>query len=224
MQDSGLKLNEYKNLMFRTITRRLRESKAGSRLLDIGASYGGFGLVARQQGFEVECTDIVPAAIGYLKSQGFQAYSCYSVAELPAGKKYDVITAIDCNFYWPRQYDEVTAIRERLADNGLFVIRTASKSWLVSLGLFIRNFSKPTGEKIISRALNDHRHSMPPESLAKLVQSQGFEHDYTSIADAMHSENASAGVKLSFHLGTVLYKLFGVYLSPGVLFFFRKRS
>lgn len=224
MEDSGVKLNNYKGRMFNAITDKLATLKPGASLLDIGTSYGGFSIVARSKGFKVECTDIVPAAINYVSSLGFPAYICYSVKDLPKEKKYDIVCAIDCNMYWPDQAHEFEHIRERINDNGLFVMRVVSKHWMVRAGLLIRNIVPSLGEKIIARALNDHRHSMPPASLVKLLKEKKFTLIHQSINEAIHSYDASAGVKFSFFAGNIIYKLSGSYITPGVFFVFRKEA
>lgn len=224
-EKTGKELNRYKHRMFNFSLEQVKEfSPPPGKLLDIGGSYGGFLFLAKTAGYDVEGTDIVPSAVEYVKNKDIPMYLCYSVKELDENKRYDIITALDCNYYWPDQPAELSEIYRRLNQNGLFVMRVVDKSWTVRMGISIKRLLHGFGNKIIRRGLNDHRFSMPAQSLIKLLDERGFQLLKVSVKGAQHSEESSFGVKLSFTLGEIIYKLTGRFFAPGEVLVLRKKS
>ena len=141
--------------MYLSVLRLLNHHAAsGSSLLDVGCSYGGFIQEARRQGYSASGMDIVPEAVEYCRSQNLSCQVGASVADLNiAACSLDVISVLDCNYYWANQIGELRAIRDKLRSGGLLAMRIVNKSWLVTTGLALRRFrpvwatgSAPSGE------------------------------------------------------------------------------
>ena len=73
------------------------------------------------------------------------------------------------------------------------------------------------GQKLLRRAVNDHRFSMPAGSFLQLLEQTGFRVISATPRGAIHSDDTSLGVKLSFGLGIALWKTLGVFLAPGAV-------
>src|SRR5262249_43557353 len=153
-----LKLNETKASMFQSVLRLLERHGAGTRLLDVGCSYGGFLQLAHSHGYDASGVDIVPEAVEYVRQRGLQCQVAPTVADLSiADGSVDVVSALDCNYYWPSQITELRAIRAKLRPQGLLVMRVVDKSWLLRIGLATRTWWGSFGNRLCERAVNDHR-------------------------------------------------------------------
>lgn len=219
--DTGKELNSFKKRMFQSVIGLLkRHCPPPASLLDVGCSYGGFLMEAKKTGYEVRGFDIVPGAVKYVRSQGIPAEMCFSISELESveDSSLDVVTCLDCNYYWPDQISELSNACAKLKPGGYLVMRVVDKSWLLSFGLLLRSLSRKTGERVIRAAVNDHRFAMPLRSLLTVIQRSGFEVVYASPRGALHSDHTKPLVKLSFAFGTALWeagKL--VFLAPAAL-------
>ncbi len=218
--EQGAQLNEFKELMYHSILRSICRlvSPAGRTLLDVGCAYGGFLKAAAAAGFRVLGYDIVPAAVRHVQKLGFEAQVCGQAADFSlTSEPLDVITVLDANIYWPDQPAELRQIYDRLKPGGLLVMRVVDKSWLAALGARLQQVTPAAGEKLLRRAVNDHRFSMPLGSLLGLLENTGFRIVSASPRGAVHSEKTSLPVKLSFGLGTALWHTLGIFLAPGAV-------
>lgn len=219
--DTGKELNSFKQRMFLSVIGLLkRHCPPPASLLDVGCSYGGFLMEAKKTGYEVRGFDIVPGAVKYVRSRGIPAEMCFSIGELESveDSSLDVVTCLDCNYYWPDQISELSKAHAKLKPGGYLVMRVVDKSWLLSFGLALRKLSGKAGERVIRAAVNDHRFAMPLRSLLKVIRRSGFEVVYASPRGALHSDHTRPLVKLSFAFGTALWeagKL--VFLAPAAL-------
>jgi 2-polyprenyl-3-methyl-5-hydroxy-6-metoxy-1,4-benzoquinol methylase len=222
----GLELNERKRGMYLSILRLLRaHARSGSRLLDIGCSYGGFMMEARREGYSVSGLDIVSEAVESCRGQGFPCYVCESITGLNSGEAlWDIVSVLDCNYYWPDQTRELRGIWNRLSPGGLLAMRVVDKSWMVTCGLAVRRLAPAAGDKICVRAVNDHRASIPVRSLLRVLQRENFDVLYASPVGALHHDNASMAVRVSFLLGRWIWRLSGRFFAPGCLILARKQS
>jgi SAM-dependent methyltransferase len=219
----GTYINKYKQKMFNFILGEVKkEAPQAKTILDIGSSYGGFLFNAREQGYSVTGTEIAPPAVEYMKSNGIEAYLLFSVKEMPEAKRFDVITALDCNMYWPDQRSELLEIKKRLSPGGIFIMRVVDKSWAVTIGRALRKVVPSAGNKLIRRSLNDHRFSMPVSSLKNLLKETGYKIICTSVSGAIHSSESGADVKFSFFVGNLIYKLTRIFLAPGMVLVMKK--
>lgn len=76
-KEAGLALNAFKHRMFLAVLRRLeRHQPPPAQILDIGCSFGGFGIEATRDGYHVYGMDITPSAVEYVKSLGMEAECC----------------------------------------------------------------------------------------------------------------------------------------------------
>jgi SAM-dependent methyltransferase len=225
-EDTGRELNTFKRRMFLSVMSLLsRYCPPPATLLDVGCSYGGFLMQAKERGYNVRGFDIVPRAVEYLTAQDIPAEVCFSIGELATVEdaSLDVVTCLDCHVYWFDQASELTHAYTKLKPGGYLAMRVVDKSWLFSVGLWLRRFSNAAGERVIRVAVNDHRFSMPLRSLIKVIRDVGFEVTYASPRGAMHSDRTRLPVKLSFALGSALWQAgAGMFLAPGALILARK--
>jgi SAM-dependent methyltransferase len=216
----GAQLNQFKQRMYQSILKQIcaHTDPQGKTLLDVGCSYGGFMEAAGKAGFQVCGFDIVPEAVAYVNSAGMKAQCCGQVRDFTlAAGPLDVISVLDANIYWPDQPAELRDIFNRLEPGGLLVMRVVDKSWMARIGAFLQQVSPERGQKILRRAVNDHRFSMPVGSFLNVLQQTGFRVITASPRGAVHSDQTSLPVKLSFTLGTALWQTLGVFIAPGAV-------
>jgi SAM-dependent methyltransferase len=224
--ESGVKLSSFKRRMYLAVISLLsRHAASRCSILDVGCSFGGFLEQARIHGFVPMGMDIVPEAVEYTRRQGIPCEVAASVNDLavPDGS-IDVISVLDCNYYWPNQRAELSAVWRKLRPSGLLVMRLVDKSCMLTAGLAIRKLVPALGVRICRRAVNDHRASIPLSSMLHLLRQQGFEIVHVSPRGAMHSDQSSAAVKTSFAIGLVVWHVTGWNVAPGVLVLARKGS
>lgn len=217
---TGQQLNEFKKRMYDSILEQMSKhiEPAGKTLLDVGCSYGGFMSAAAEAGFQVWGMDIVPEAIEKCRSAGMQAQCTGNVHEFSmVSEAMDVVCVLDANIYWPSQPDQLQAIYDRLKPSGLLVMRLVDKSWLATLGTLLQHVAPKQGQKILQRAVNDHRFSMPVASMLDLMERTGFRVISATPRGAVHSEDTSALVKASFAVGTALWQTTGLFMAPGAV-------
>ncbi len=216
----GRELNEFKQRMYQSILQQLcsRIDPQGRTLLDVGCAYGGFLKAAQNAGFEAYGVDIVPEAVAYVQSQGLPAQRCGRVRDLTLRSElFDVISVLDANFYWPDQPQELADIFDRLKPGGLLAMRVVDKSWMATVGAALHHLSPERGQRVLRRAVNDHRFSMPVGSFLKVLQKAGFRVISATPKGAVHSHQSSLPVRMSFAMGTALWHTLGVFLAPGAV-------
>ena len=225
--EHGAQLNTFKQRMYKSILGQLQKyvQPEGRSLLDVGCSYGGFMEAATKAGFHVCGFDIVPQAVDFVKTHGMSAECCGQIRDFQGShSKFDVITVLDANIYWPDQATELSDIYNRLSDGGLLVMRVVDKSWLATVGAGLQKFSPDRGRKVLQRAVNDHRFSMPIGSLLNLLEKTGFNVVSASPKGAVHSDETSLLVKLAFGIGIALWQTMGVFLAPGAVVIAEKQT
>lgn len=218
--EHGAQLNTFKQRMYKSILGQLQKHvpPEGKSLLDVGCSYGGFMEAAKDAGFSVCGFDIVPQAVDFVKAHGMSAECCGQIRDFHGSPAtFDVITVLDANIYWPDQATELSDIRNRLNDGGLLVMRVVDKSWLATVGAGLQRVSPDRGQKVLKRAVNDHRFSMPIGSLLGLLGKTGFNVISASPKGAVHSDDTSLMVKMAFGFGIALWQTTGVFLAPGAV-------
>lgn len=223
--ETGIKLNSFKRRMYISVLRLLgHHAVPGSSILDVGCSFGGFLEEARRQGFESRGIDILPEAVEYTRTTlGIPCEVAASLDELDLPDcSIDIVSVLDCNYYWPDQRTELRAAWRKLRPSGLLIMRLVDKSWMLTAGLAIRKILPDLGARLCERAVNDHRVSIPVSSMMCLLQQEGFEIIHASTRGAMHSERSSVAVKASFAVGLVVWHLTGWNVAPGALVLARK--
>ena len=226
MVESGIALNDEKSPMFEAVLRALsRFAQPGSMLLDVGCSYGGFLLRAQREGYRVRGMDIVPEAVEYVRRLGIPCDRAGSVGDLGIPENsLGIVTALDCNYYWPSQRKELHAIRYVLSPGALLAVRTVDTSWAIQIGLWLRRWFPKMGQRLCENAVYDHRVSIPAGTLLRVVEQEGFEIVYTSPRDAMPFRHNSLKVKTAYAIGHLVWRIAGYNLAPGFVFLARKRS
>lgn len=218
--EHGAEVNVFKQRMYQAVLRQIccRMDPQGRSLLDVGCSYGGFMKAARETGFQVTGFDIVPSAVEHVRRQGMSAECCGNVSEFHGTpESFDVISVLDANIYWPNQPAELSGIFRRLNPGGLLVMRIVDKSWMARVGAILKSVAPGKAQSILRRAVNDHRFSMPAASLLRLLAEAGFEVISATPRGAVHSDQTSLAVKLSFGIGIALWETLGVFLAPGAV-------
>jgi 2-polyprenyl-3-methyl-5-hydroxy-6-metoxy-1,4-benzoquinol methylase len=223
--EAAVKLNLFKRRMYLSTLNLLgRHAHPGASILDVGCSFGGFLEQARIHGFAPRGMDIVPEAVEYTRQQGIPCELAASIEELNlAGDSMDIISVMDCNYYWRDQRTELRAAWRKLRPSGLLVMRLVDKSWMLTAGLAMRKILSGLSGRVCEKAVNDHRVSIPLPTMVGLLREEGFELVHTSIWSALHSDSSSAAVKASFAIGLAVWHLTGWNLAPGALVLARKR-
>lgn len=227
-EEEGAALNLRKRQGFIATLDRIEQlGYAGSKILDVGCSFGGILTEAKKRGFDCAGVDIVPEAVDYVQRQGCRAEECSSLNEctlFDAENPADVITVLDAHIYWPDQPSELRAAYQMLRDDGLLVIRAVTKSAFVTAGRYVGAVSPGISKKLIRRAIADHRFSMPLKSLVKTVEEAGFEVLSATPKGAQHTNEMPLSARAAYKVGTVLWHGFGVSIAPTSLVFARKKA
>lgn len=222
--ETGVNLNRFKRRMYLSVLRLLNRHAQNKRsILDVGCSFGGFLEQARIHGFAARGMDIVPEAVQYTREHGFSCDLAASIEELavPDGS-LEIVSVLDCNYYWADQRTELRAVWRKLCPSGLLVMRIVDKSWMLSIGLAIRKLFPALGARVCAKAVNDHRVSIPFSFMLRLLRQEHFQIVYASTRGAMHSDESSLTVKASFAIGLVVWHLTGRNVAPGALVLARK--
>ncbi len=218
--ERGEQLNDFKQRMYHSIVQAVCAhcDPPGRALLDVGCAYGGFMQAAAAAGFSVWGYDIVPEAVARVRSAGMSAQCCGQLSQFSLrSEPFDVISVLDANIYWPDQPEELRQIHAHLKPGGLLVMRVVDKSWLATIGAALRQVAPERSARIVRRAVNDHRFSMPVGSLLRVLQQTGFRVISASPRGALHSDDSSLPVKLSFAVGIAAWQAAGVFLAPGAV-------
>lgn len=222
--ETGVKLHCFKRRMYLSVLKLLnKHAPAGSAILDVGCSFGGFLELARLNGFVPRGMDIVPEAVEYTRQIGIPCELAASLEELDLRDgSLEILSVLDSNYYWPNQRTELRAAWKKLRPSGLLAMRLVDKSWMLTAGLAIRRILPVLAARICQKAVNDHRVSIPVASMIRLLRQQGFEIVYASTRGAMHSNQSSVFVKASFAIGFVVWHLTNWNVAPGALVLARK--
>jgi SAM-dependent methyltransferase len=224
--ESGMELNQFKRRMYRNVLTLIRKFCAPpATLLDIGCAYGGFLLEAREAGYAVLGSDILPNAVQYVQSVNIPAQisSCIGDVSLIKDGTLDILTCLDCNCYWHDQSLQIREACNKLKPGGYLAMRVVDKSWLFAIGLRIHSIDRRLAQLFMAQAVNDHRFSMPIKSLLRLITSNGFTIAHASTAGALHSDNSRIVAKVAFGIGSLLWKILRIPIGPGALILARKR-
>lgn len=224
---AGTELNDFKKRMFVAVLHLLSPYRPPpARILDVGCSFGGFGIEATRDGYSVYGLDITPAAIEYVRSLGLDAECVSTPADLvgvPDGS-VDVVTCLDCNTVWPDQPAQLDAIFAKLTPGGHLVMRVVDKSWMFAIGRRLRPISPRLAQRIMREAVNDGRFTMPVHTLRRLLGEHGFEVNETSIRAAVHSDQTRWPAKASFMIGAALWPIFRRNYGPGAVLIATRRD
>jgi SAM-dependent methyltransferase len=224
-QASGTGLNTFKLRMYRAVADLLAaHCPAPARLFDAGCGYGGFLMEARRRGYTVAGSDILPAAVNHVRALGIAAERAFSIANVTgvADGSVDILTCLDCHYYWPDQRAELRAAWRKLRPGGYLAMRVADKSWMFAWGLALHRTAPRLAEALLARSVNDHRFSMPVRSLLRLLADCRFEIVRASPRGAIQSAHSDWTVRLSYALGGLLWATTGIFRAPGALVLARK--
>jgi len=223
--DTGIQLSEFKTRMYRAVLALVKKHcPPPAVLLDVGCSFGGFLTEARKLGYHVAGSDIVPQAVDHVHSLGIPAEVSFSIRDIKLFENgtLDLITCLDCNYYWCDQPSELRHAFVKLKRGGYLAMRVVDKSWMCTLGIKMSKIAPKIGKKVLKASVNDHRFSMPVRSLLNVIQSSGFQVVYISPRGAVHSHNSRWAVRALFALGSFLWATSGIFMAPGAVIFARK--
>lgn len=218
--EAGRELNEFKHRMFASVLRLLAPYQpAPALILDVGCSFGGFGIEAERLGYAVYGMDITPGAVAHLRSQGLDAERGSNPDDLVgvSDGSVDVVTCLDCHSLWPDQPAQLAAIGRKLRPGGLLVLRVVDKSWMFTIGRHLIAVSPRFANRIMRSAVNDNRFSMPVHTLVSQLEEQGFEVEQVSIWAAVHSDETRWPARVSFAVGAALWPLIRRNYAPGAV-------
>jgi SAM-dependent methyltransferase len=221
----GQALNEFKSRMYKCIVALLVQyAPPPAFLVDVGCSYGGFLMEAQKAGYKVGGIDIVPEAVEYVNGLGIPCEVSSNIAEISmvGDAGLDIVSILDANCYWPNQIEELRHANAKLKPGGVLAMRVVDKSWMFALGVRLRKINERFGERLAWKAVNDHRFSMPFQSLLAVVRDLGFETLYARPKGALHSSGSSLAVKLAFAVGDVVWRRLGAFCAPGAVLIARK--
>jgi len=224
---AGLELNAFKHRMYAAVLRLLAAHQPPpARILDVGCSFGGFGIEATRAGYHVAGMDITPAAVEYVRSLGMDAVCGANPGDLNgiADGSLEAVTCFDCQSLWPDQPQQLRGIHTKLRPGGLLVLRVVDKSWMFTLGRPLLPLAPRLANLVMRAAVNDNRFSMPVHSLRHQLEEQGFDVVTISIPAALHSDQTRWPVKANFVLGAALWPLLRRNLAPGAVIVARRRS
>jgi len=224
-RDLGIFLNEFKSRMFASVLKLLLEyAPPPASLLDIGCSFGGFLMKAKKAGYVVVGTDIVPEAVAYVRKHGISAEVCSDIGEISIAQddSFDIVSILDCNCYWADQLQQLKHARAKMKPGGFLIMRVVNKSWMFSIGLRLYQIHRALGERVVWKAVNDHRFSMPLKSLLALIQNLGFETVYVRPKGAVHGDQTSLPVKFAFAFGDLMWRALNISCAPGAILLARK--
>ncbi|MEO2015137.1 MAG: methyltransferase domain-containing protein [Fuerstiella sp.] len=226
-EDEGSALNQKRRYGYVWALSKMEElGYGGSKLLDVGCSFGGILVEARKRGFECAGLDIVPEAVAYVQQLGIPAQECSSLNDCTLFSEQnpaDVISVLDAHIYWPDQPAELRAIHRLLRDDGLLVLRAITKSALITAGRYVGSFSPGLSKKMIRRAISDHRFSMPLKSLLRTVEQAGFEIVSATPRGTRDTNEMPLDTHAAHKVGTYLWHGLGISVAPASLIFARKK-
>lgn len=223
---AGVRLNDFKKRMYDAALAGIKKhAPDAKKILDVGCSFGGFLMEARNQGYDGSGVDIVPEAVDYVQQQGFAAEKCGSLehCQLFSDKNpVDVLAVLDAHIYWPNQPAELSAAWRLIKPGGLLVMRVITKSHFVSIGRVIKPIAPNFSNQLIRRSIGDHRFSMPLKTLLQTIEFSGFRIEDVVPRDAQHSDDSSIAVRALFKIGDLSWKMLRCHLAPGAMIYARK--
>lgn len=215
---TGLILENYKTLLYKHIIDIcLNTIPPPASLLDIGCGFGGLLFTAKTNNYNVSGVDINPIGIDYAKNKGYKVYLDNPVNFLTnTEEKFEIITCLDTNCYFEDQKSVLMSAYNKLSRGGILVLRYNDHRWLFDIGLMVRKINLKIGNKIILPAIRDFRFTMKPAELIKLMENIGFKILRVST-NKIHSSEAPWFIKLNYIIGGILWKLFRIYCTTGVI-------
>lgn len=150
----------------RARVKRLAEQAPGSRLLEVGCSYGFFLEAARETYPETVGVDLSAAAVERARAAGMDA-RCGELKDLPADlPPFDVLYAADLFEHLYHPGDFLREARRRLKPGGLLALVTPNEAgWL----------RRVSGRRWVSFKLPEHVAFYTPNLLAQMCREAGFE-------------------------------------------------
>lgn len=163
--------------------------------------------------------------MNYVRELGISCTQAASVADLqiPDGS-LDVVTVLDCNYYWPSQNAELRAIHAALKPGGLLAIRTVDTNAAIAIADWLRHWLPAPARRLGEYAVYDHRVSIPATSLLRVVERCGFDIIHASPRDGVQFARNSPRVRIAYAVGELVWTVGRYNLAPGFVFIARKAA
>jgi SAM-dependent methyltransferase len=201
----------YKDLIFRTVLRRLEERLHGRRtLLDLGAHVGRLMQVAAQRGWAAEGVELNPSTAAHAaRATGLPVHRMDAVELSSSGRRWAAVTLIDVLEHIPQPVDALKAARTVLEPGGWVAVKVPHGRVQLRKEM-LRARLRPGYRATVADNLV-HVNHFGVRSLALALERAGFESVHVEIAapEVMPAAGAkralSNAVRLSaWHLGRVL--------------------
>jgi SAM-dependent methyltransferase len=197
----------------------MKRGLSRKKVLDVGASFGGFVRVAREKEFETSATDLNPDCVKYLQSNGFKAFRSLSLGALDLpDSSFDAITMLDVSYYFRNQKLEFENAERLLKPGGLLVVRTTNKSWAIWVSTILMKIRPAWAQRLFRRAVVDHAFVQSVGSLRRLLKECGYDKVIVEPDRTHLQEQVSWDAKVAYLLGTILsFIIRRPVLVPGVI-------
>ena len=180
------------------------------RCLDFGCSYGHFLRLLSEMDCDTYGIELCQQALDICQHHGLRVYGLLD--ELDGSGRFDLITLIDSLYYVPDPKALLTDLRERLADDGLLLIRIANRNWIAHL---LKNVGR---RNHFGNVLGDAIVGYSSSTVDALLRSTGYRVVRTRYWESGKA-NLGAAKKIFYWLSTVItYASRGsVAISPGII-------
>lgn len=205
--DAWLKEEEARDSLWKRRLKKMRNTRQGGTLLDIGTGIGQFLFYARAYYDEVLGTEVSESAIDIAREKYGMNVLAGEIETIEVNKRFDVITMFHVleHVYDPRAVIE--KCRALLADNGYLVIAVPNDvlSWETQLRIILkrigvkrfRNVSRAGLPKLtLDGSLSEiHVSHFTSDVLRKVLEKKGFK----VIEDSLDPYFAASGFRLILH-------------------------
>ncbi len=205
--DEWLKEEAARDSLWKRRLRKMRNTKQGGSLLDVGTGIGQFLFHAKAYFDEIVGTEVSESAIHIAREKYGVEVIAGEIETIEINKRFDTITMFHVleHVYAPRAVIE--KCRSLLADNGCLVIAVPNEvlNWKTQFKIFLkkigvkrfRNVSRSGLPKLtLDGSLSEiHVSHFTPDVLRKALEKTGFK----VIEDSLDPYFAARGLSLIFH-------------------------
>lgn len=183
--------------------------------LDFGCSYGHLLEFLKEKGIESYGIEISGEVREHARQKNLTIYS--TVDELPAEKKFDVVSLVDSLYYLNDPVALMKKIHESIRQDGLVIIRITNRNWLVKLRRYF------AGDDM-GLAIGDATLSYSKKSIIMLLDNSGFR--ILRITSKESGKSMEAGTRLFYHFAAIVRHITfnSINISPGLIIIAQKRD
>lgn len=182
--------------------------------LDYGSGMGYLLMYLKSRYSDLAAVELAQSGRDFISQRGVPAYSAFN--DLPAEKKFDVISSIDSFYYSFEPIQLIDSFYSHLNENGYVIIRVSLRNFLIRFNKFFN--------RLPDDSLGDHFIGYNYKGIVKLFTDHGFEIIASSFREDGKSYYSFKMKILSRIISFVYYITFGrVNLHPGVIIVFKKK-